>query len=252
MTPSRLIDSPRFVRWALRWIPLPIALAGLAGRCALAHLVVDGAAPVRRLRTTRWAFWPGRARVLVWHQRKRLRPHRPAGPWPCYWRGAAHHSVARCCRIWWVALLGIAEPGRWPAGLLARFGGQRASVGLALALPLLASLQFYARIPAAGALAGDQPLAAGNGAQRGRSGSSLVVDGQLILVDAPARACRWCGWAASRPAPWHWPRGQRRQLSAAPQRVGVLVLTGNVARNASRCGRRRWLAVGGVCPRWCG
>ena len=106
-------------------------------------------------------------------------------------------------------------------------------LGLALlALPLIASLQFYAGYPlrVLTAEASRWLLAAGFAVQR--EGSSLLVDGQLVIVDAPCSGVQmaWAGYfTACAVALWAG-RSDRAFLLRLPL-VGLAVLTGNVLRN---------------------
>jgi len=107
-------------------------------------------------------------------------------------------------------------------------------LGLAvLALPLIASLQFYAGYPlrVLTAEASRWLLAAWFAVQR--EGSSLLVDGHLVIVDAPCSGVQmaWAGYfTACAVALWAG-RGERAFLLRLPL-VGLTVLVGNVLRNA--------------------
>jgi len=108
-------------------------------------------------------------------------------------------------------------------------------VGLAvLALPLLSSLQFYAGYPlrVLTAEAGRWLLAPFFTVAR--EGSSLWIAGRLVIVDAPCSGVQmvWMGYfTACAIALFVAPLDNRRFLARLPV-VGVLVLAGNVVRNA--------------------
>ena len=105
-----------------------------------------------------------------------------------------------------------------------------------LALPLLASLQFYAGYPlrVVTAEVSRWLLMANHEVQR--SGTSLLVDGHLIMVDAPCSGVQmaWFGYFTACVVSLYAARatthGSRRFLTRLPA-VSVLVLTGNIARN---------------------
>ncbi|MDB5928303.1 MAG: hypothetical protein JWR60_10 [Polaromonas sp.] len=106
-------------------------------------------------------------------------------------------------------------------------------VGLAvLALPLLASLQFYAGFPLrlVTAEASRWLLLAGHEVER--RGASLQVDGQLVIVDAPCSGVQmaWLGYFTACAVALYLGRGSRTFLARLPA-VGVLVLAGNIVRN---------------------
>ena len=123
-------------------------------------------------------------------------------------------------------------------GLLAFLPRRVASlpvIGLAvLALPLLSSLQFYAGYPLRllTAEAGRWLLAPFFNVVR--EGSSLWIDGRLVIVDAPCSGVQmvWLGYfTACAVALFIAPGGNRRFLARLPA-VGACVLAGNVLRNA--------------------
>lgn len=102
-----------------------------------------------------------------------------------------------------------------------------------LALPLLSSLQFYAGYPlrVITAEASRWLLQAGFSVER--EGSSLLVDGQLVIVDAPCSGVQmaWFGYfTACVVALWSC-RDGRSFLTRLPA-VGLIVLGGNVLRNS--------------------
>lgn len=107
--------------------------------------------------------------------------------------------------------------------------------GLALlALPIVASLQFYAGYPlrVVTAEASAWLLQAG-GIEAVRSGVSMTVAGQLVIVDAPCSGVQlaWLGYfCACGVAAWRG-LGDAAFLRRLPL-VGALVLAANVMRNA--------------------
>lgn len=106
-------------------------------------------------------------------------------------------------------------------------------LGLAvLALPLLASLQFYAGYPlrVITAEASRWLLALVFTVQR--EGSSLLVDGQLIIVDAPCSGVQmaWAGYFTACAMALFKGLGDRGFGLRLPL-VGLTVLVGNVLRN---------------------
>ena len=108
-------------------------------------------------------------------------------------------------------------------------------LGLAiLALPLIASLQFYAGYPlrVLTAEASRWLLSVGFAVQR--EGSSLLVDGQLIIVDAPCSGVQmaWTGYFTACAMALFKGLGDRAFALRLPL-VGFTVLVGNVLRNTA-------------------
>jgi exosortase/archaeosortase family protein len=106
-------------------------------------------------------------------------------------------------------------------------------LGLAvLALPLLASLQFYAGYPlrVLTAEASRWLLSAFMAVER--SGSSMLVNGRLVIVDAPCSGVQmaWLGYFSACAVALYVQRSNREFLLRLPV-VSVLVLFGNVLRN---------------------
>ncbi|MET3494020.1 exosortase Q [Variovorax boronicumulans] len=106
--------------------------------------------------------------------------------------------------------------------------------GLAvLALPLLSSLQFYAGYPLRVVTAEASRWLLVPGFDVAREGASLMVDGRLVIVDAPCSGVQmvWLGYfTACAVALW-----TRRSDAAFVRRlpmVGLLVLAGNIVRNS--------------------
>jgi exosortase/archaeosortase family protein len=132
-----------------------------------------------------------------------------------------------------VALVGLLSLA---AGLLAFLPAQVATapvLGLSvLSLPLLASLQFYAGFPLRVVTAEVSSWLLELAHTVERSGSSLVVNGQLIIVDAPCSGVQmaWLGYFTACAVALAVGRRNRSFLLRLPV-VGVLVLLGNVVRN---------------------
>jgi exosortase/archaeosortase family protein len=130
-----------------------------------------------------------------------------------------------------VAVLALA------AGLLAFLPRQVARLpvlGLAvLALPLLSSLQFYAGYPLRVITAEASRWLLAPGFSVLREGSSLWVDGRLVMVDAPCSGVQmaWLGYFTACAVALWARHGDRRFLARLPA-VGLLVLGGNILRNS--------------------
>ena len=104
---------------------------------------------------------------------------------------------------------------------------------LVLALPLVASLQFYAGFPLRAVTAqlsawGLQAI----GIDAARSGASMMVHGQLVIVDAPCSGVQmaWMAYFCACTVAAIGGARDMRFLARLPA-VGLLVLAGNVARN---------------------
>ncbi|MDR2839256.1 MAG: exosortase Q [Azonexus sp.] len=116
-----------------------------------------------------------------------------------------------------------------------------------LALPLLSSLQFYAGYPLRVITAEASRWLLMIGFDTARAGSSLVIDGQLVIVDAPCSGVQmaWFGYfTASLAALWAGRAG--RSFVARLPVVSLLVLGGNIARNAALVA----LEAVGYAPGW--
>jgi exosortase/archaeosortase family protein len=187
--------------------------------------------------------------ALVWQQRRRLRPQpRPA------WLAAAlvgalaatalrPHLPPLAC-----ALLSLLA---WAAGVLALVPARTASapvLGLAvLSLPLLASLQFYAGYPLRTATAEASRWLLSIRHHAVREGSSLVVDGHRVVVDAPCSGIQmvWLGYFTACVVVLAGGASNRWFLTRLPA-VGLLVLGGNVLRNTVLVA----LEAAGCAPAW--
>ena len=106
--------------------------------------------------------------------------------------------------------------------------------GLAvLALPLLSSLQFYAGYPLRVVTAEASRWLLAPGFDVAREGTSLMVDGRLVIVDAPCSGVQmvWLGYFTACAVALWARRSDKAFLRRLPM-VGVLVLTGNIVRNS--------------------
>jgi exosortase/archaeosortase family protein len=106
--------------------------------------------------------------------------------------------------------------------------------GLAvLALPLLSSLQFYAGYPLRVVTAEASRWLLAPGFDVAREGTSLMVDGRLVIVDAPCSGVQmvWLGYFTACAVALWARRSDRAFLGRLPM-VGLLVLGGNIVRNS--------------------
>jgi exosortase/archaeosortase family protein len=104
---------------------------------------------------------------------------------------------------------------------------------LALALPLVASLQFYAGYPLRALTAwASAALLQGTGVVAQAAGASLVIDGRLVLVDAPCSGVQlaWVAYATACAAALWRGLPDRAFVRRLPW-VGVAALIGNIVRN---------------------
>jgi exosortase/archaeosortase family protein len=101
-----------------------------------------------------------------------------------------------------------------------------------LSLPLLASLQFYAGYPLRVITAEASRWLLVSGFSVERSGASLLVDGKLVIVDAPCSGVQmlWLGYFTACVVALHAGRRDAAFLARLPA-VSLLVLAGNVLRN---------------------
>lgn len=188
--------------------------------------------------------------ALLWQHRLRLRAAPRLGLQVVALAGAvlttALHAELPDLLVALVGLLSLA------AGLLAFLPAQVATapvLGLSvLSLPLLASLQFYAGFPlrVVTAEASSWLLSLAHTVER--SGSSLVVDGQLIIVDAPCSGVQmaWLGYFTACAVALAVGRNNRSFLLRLPI-VSLLVLVGNVLRNTVLVS---FQASGSPLPAW--
>ena len=120
----------------------------------------------------------------------------------------------------------------WPAPRLAV--GRGPVLGLAvLALPLIASLQFYAGYPLRVLTAEASRWLLAPWFAVGREGSSLSVNGVLVIVDAPCSGVQmaWAGYFTAC-AGALWAGRSDRAFALRLPLVGAAVLVGNVLRNS--------------------
>ena len=106
--------------------------------------------------------------------------------------------------------------------------------GLAvLALPLLSSLQFYAGYPLRVVTAEASRWLLAPGFEVAREGTNLMVDGRLVIVDAPCSGVQmvWLGYFTACAVALWARRSDRAFLGRLPM-VGLLVLGGNIVRNS--------------------
>lgn len=172
--------------------------------------------------------------VLVWQHRRGLRAAPRLGWLALALAGAVAATATRGAlpplANSLLALLALA------AGLAAFLPARVAAapvVGLSmLALPLLASLQFYAGYPLRVVTAEASRWLLSGSHEVARAGSSLMVNGQLVMVDAPCSGVQmvWLGYFTACVVALYHGRSNRAFLSRLPA-VGLLVLTGNVLRN---------------------
>ncbi|WP_390349618.1 exosortase Q [Variovorax boronicumulans] len=130
-----------------------------------------------------------------------------------------------------VAVLSLA------AGLLAFLPRGVAALPVAglsvLALPLLSSLQFYAGYPLRVVTAEASRWLLAPGFEVAREGATLMVDGRLVIVDAPCSGVQmvWLGYFTACAVALWARRSDRAFLRRLPA-VGLLVLAGNIVRNS--------------------
>ena len=103
-----------------------------------------------------------------------------------------------------------------------------------LALPVVSSLQFYAGFPLRVVTAqlstwGLQGL----GMAAERSGTAMLVEGRLVIVDAPCSGVQmvWMAYFCACTVAW-WCGLDTRRFAKRLAFVGVIVLAGNVLRNS--------------------
>jgi exosortase len=233
--PQGLLKRPGFVRWGVRidtapeWIWLALLAAALwptwlwMGR----RMLDRSDDPLGLLALSALA-------LLVWQQRRRLRP----APRLLWLAGALAGALAATLSQGELPSLVVAllSLGALAAGLCAFLPGTVASapvLGLAvLSLPLLASLQFYAGYPLRVVTAEASRWLLMFSHDVERSGASLLVDGRLVIVDAPCSGVQmaWFGYFSACAVTLYLARANRAFLTRLPA-VSVLVLAGNVLRN---------------------
>lgn len=235
MTAHDLVRNPRFVRWGIAvdrlpagaWIALQ-ALALLPAWVWMARRLADGADdPLGLLALAALA-------TLVGVHRKALRAS-PALGWLA--AAAALTLAATLLRGTLAPLLAsLLAVLALAAALLAFLPRQIAATPVlllaVLALPLLSSLQFYAGYPLRVLTAEAAHWLLAPFFTVWREGSTLRVDGRLVIVDAPCSGVQmaWLGYfTAAATALWAG-LADRTVLARLPF-VGLTVLAGNVLRN---------------------
>jgi exosortase/archaeosortase family protein len=174
--------------------------------------------------------------LLLVRQADRLRPQPRLA-----WLAAAALAVlaANLSLAWWpplaAAMLAALSLGLALAAWLPDGTPRSPYAGLVLlALPLIASLQFYAGFPlrVLTAEASAWLLRAG-GIEAARSGVSMLVHGRLVVVDAPCSGVQlaWLGYFSACAAAAWLGVGDRAFWRRLPL-VGVIVLGANVLRNS--------------------
>jgi exosortase/archaeosortase family protein len=235
MALPRLLQMPRFVRFGIaidtapewRWLAL-LTVALWPTWWWMGQRMVDGSDdPLGVLALASLG-------VLLWQQRQRLRAAPRLGFQVAALTGAvlttALHGHAPDLLVALVGVLALA------AGLIAFLPARVATApvwGLSvLSLPLLASLQFYAGFPLRLVTAEASRWLLSLAHTVERSGIALVVNGQLIIVDAPCSGVQmvWLGYFTACVVALACGRDNRAFLLRLPI-VGVLVLLGNVLRN---------------------
>ena len=241
MTSHTLLHSPRFVRFGIRidtapaWLWLVLLAAALWPTWAwMGQRMLDGSDDP--LGVLALAALGG----VVGQYRRVLRAAPRLGWLSLALLGAVVATTVRTqvpdLVSALLALLALA------AGLLAFLPAQVVSgpvLGLSvLSLPLLASLQFYAGYPLRVITAEASRWLLAFQHEVSRSGSSLVVNGQLVIVDAPCSGVQmvWLGYFTACVVALYVAQGRtsgfsnRTFLTRLPV-VSVLVLAGNVLRN---------------------
>ncbi|MDT7513773.1 exosortase Q [Rhodoferax mekongensis] len=235
MALPRLLHMPRFVRFGIaidtapewRWLAL-LALALWPTWWWMGQRMVDGSDdPLGLLALAALAG-------LLWQHRHQLSPTPRLGFQMAALAGAvlttALHQQLPDLVVALIGLLSVA------AGLIAFLPARVATapvLGLSvLSLPLLASLQFYAGFPLRVVTAEASRCLLSIAHTVERTGSSLVVNGQLIIVDAPCSGVQmaWLGYFTACVVALATHQANKTFLLRLPI-VGALVLLGNVARN---------------------
>ncbi|MDM0046751.1 exosortase Q [Variovorax dokdonensis] len=180
--------------------------------------------------------------LLVWRERRALRAAPVLG-----WMAAAGIATLAATAMrnglgplpaWPPLVSALAAVLALAAGLLALLPRRVAAapvLGLAvLALPLLASLQFYAGYPLRVVCAeASRLLLSPWFSHVQREGSSLLVDGLPVIVDAPCSGVQmaWFGYFVACSVALWCGLGNRAFMARLPV-VGALVLVGNIVRNS--------------------
>ena len=232
----RLLQMPRFVRYGIRidtapeWLWLMLLAAALWPTWWwMGQRMVDGSDdPLGLLALTALT-------VVVWLHRHVLRPSPRLGWLSLALAGAVAATATRAhlpdLASALIALLSLA------AGLAAFLPARVATapvIGLSvLSLPLLASLQFYAGYPLRVVTAEISRWLLALGHEVTRSGSSLLVNGHLVIVDAPCSGVQmvWMAYFCACAVAALTALRDGDFLKRLPA-IGALVLVGNVLRNS--------------------
>jgi exosortase/archaeosortase family protein len=236
MTTSSLLRSPTFVRLGIRLdtAPAGIWLALLAASLWptawwMGRRMLDGSdEPLGALALAALA-------LLWWACRQRLRAAPRLG-WLALALAGAAASTAALGQVPPLvsSLFGLLALGAGLAAFLPSALATAPVLGLSmLSLPLLASLQFYAGYPLRVITAEASRWLLAPGFEVERSGASLLVDGRLVIVDAPCSGVQmlWLGYFTACVVALHAGRRNAGFLARLPA-VSALVLAGNVLRNA--------------------
>ena len=232
---NRLLQMPRFVRFGIaidtapewRWLAL-LVLALWPTWWWMGQRMVDGSDdPLGVLALAALA-------TVLWQHRHQLRAAPRLGLQAAALAGAVLttvlHGQLPDLLVGLVSLLSLA------LGLLAFLPARVATapvLGLSvLSLPLLASLQFYAGFPLRVVTAEASRWLLSLAHTVERTGSSLVVNGQLVIVDAPCSGVQmaWLGYFTACAVALAVGRSNRSFVLRLPV-VSGLVLLGNVLRN---------------------
>jgi len=236
MTTSSLLRFPAFVRLGIRLdtAPAGIWLALLAASLWptawwMGQRMLDGSdEPLGALALAALA-------PMLWTCRRRLRAAPRLG-WLALALAGAAASTAALGQVPPLvsSLLGLLALGAGLAAFLPSTLATAPVLGLSLlSLPLLASLQFYAGYPLRVITAEASRWLLAPGFDVERSGASLLVDGRLVIVDAPCSGVQmlWLGYFTACVVALHAGRRNAGFLARLPA-VSALVLAGNVLRNA--------------------
>jgi len=177
--------------------------------------------------------------ALLWAIARQSRDLR-GSPRPGWLAGALAMSLAATAAVFEAPpLLGaLCAALALACGLRAFMPAGRAMLPLAglavLALPLISSLQFYAGYPLRVMTAQISTwLLQLVGMEATRSGSAMLVDGRLVIVDAPCSGVQmvWLAYFCACAVAAFLDLRDRRFIARLPW-VGALVLAGNVLRNS--------------------
>jgi len=230
MRPASTIACRPVVVPALGWIALHAAALWPHGLWAARRLADGSDDPLGLASLAALLLWIVRARSVL----------RPAPR--LAWLGAAAALTAAATAALFVApplpaaLLGALALWAHLAAWLPERSPRAALAGLALlALPLVASLQFYVGYPLRVFTAQFSAWllqALGWAAQP--SGAAMTVGGQLVIVDAPCSGVQlaWLGYFAACSVAAFTQARDAALLQRLPL-VGAVVLTGNVLRNTA-------------------